>query len=72
MALSGILLWWGVLSRAGWGLFCVRVSASSTTFGTCRVGHSESHISNFSSRFCNFRSPTAVHIYHDWKAPFDL
>ena len=36
------------------GVFCVRFSASFTIFGTCRVGYFESHISNFSSKFCNF------------------
>ena len=49
--ISGKLLWRGVLSRAGWGLFCVRVSVSSTIFGTCWVGHFELHMSNLSSGF---------------------
>ena len=35
-AISRILLWRGVLSRAQWVL-CVRFSASSTIVGTCRV-----------------------------------
>ena len=68
MAISAILLWRGVLSRAGAGVFYVRFSASSTIFGTCRVSHFESNISNFSSKFCNFRSPTAGrYISHNGK-----
>ena len=58
-AFSGILLWRGVLSQAGWGCFFVRFFASFMIFGTCRIGHFESHISNFSTKFCNFRSATA-------------
>ena len=41
------------------GVIFMRCFASFTIFGTCRIGHFESHISNFSSKFCNFRLPTA-------------
>ena len=58
-AISGILLMRGVLSRAGLGDVLCAFFCSFTIFGTCRIGHFESHISNFSSEFCNFRSPTA-------------
>ena len=40
---------------SGWVVvFCVRFSASSTIFATCRFGRFDSHISNFPSQFCNF------------------
>ena len=85
-AISGILLWRGVLSRAGCEVFSLGLGGGMFSlsgwvggcslfqagwgfvffaffrffygFRTCRVGHLEcayliSHISNFSSKFCN-------------------
>ena len=43
----------------GCGVSFFSFPSSFSISSTCQVGHFESHISNFSSNFCKFRSPTA-------------
>ena len=43
----------------GCGVSFSSFPSSFSISSTCQVGHFESHISNFSSKFCKFRSPTA-------------